>query len=131
MPTTTPDRPLVDERFISLTTYRRDGTPVATPVWCAGDGGSVLVFTGASSGKVKRIRNDPHVSVAPSGPRGKPHGPALEGQAQLLDDTAEVVALLAGKYGWTWRAYDMLMRSTRRMRRQPTPEAVTIRITLG
>ncbi len=45
------------ERFVSLTTFRRDGTPVATPVWIARDGDALVVTTPADSGKVKRLRS--------------------------------------------------------------------------
>jgi PPOX class probable F420-dependent enzyme len=121
---------LARERFISVTTFKRDGTPVATPVWCAGQNSSLLVFSEADSGKVKRIRHDPHVSVAPCTARGKPLGPAVEADATIIDDTARVEALLAGKYRWLWSAYKGLMAAVRRIRREAPPKAVTIRITL-
>ena len=50
--------------YLSLTTFRRDGRPVATPVWFALDGDSILIWTGANAGKAKRIRNNPNVMVA-------------------------------------------------------------------
>lgn len=131
MPRNTPARALAQEPFISVATFRRDGTPVATPVWCAADNGSVLVFTEANSGKVKRIRRDSHVRVAPCGARGKPHGPALDADAEIIDgDTARVEALLARKYRWVWPGYKLLMAAVRRIRRQPPPTTVTISITL-
>jgi uncharacterized protein len=122
--------PLAEERFISITTHRRDGTPVATPVWCASQNGSLLVYTEANSGKVKRIRHDPHVAVAPCNARGKELGPAISGDAEVVDDTLVVESLLARKYGWMWRAYTGLMATVRWVRRQPTPKALTVRITL-
>jgi uncharacterized protein len=53
------------ERYISITTFRRDGTPVATPVWVVAEGGRLYVWTGAQTGKAKRIRHHPAVTVAP------------------------------------------------------------------
>lgn len=121
---------LAEEAFISITTFKRDGTPVATPVWCARENGWLLVYTEADSGKVKRIRHDPHVSVAPCNFRGKPRGPAVDAEATILDDTHDVAALLARKYGWMWRGYTLLMAAGRRIRRQAAPETVTIKIAL-
>jgi hypothetical protein len=57
---------LAVERHISLTTFRRDGTAVSTPVWVVSDDGRrLLVWSGANTWKVKRIRRDPRVRVAP------------------------------------------------------------------
>ena len=124
---------LAKEPFVSITTFRDDGTPVSVPVWCAADDGSLLVFTAADSWKVKRIRRDPHVRLAPCSARGTPRGPAVDADASLMVETTTVEALLARKYGWAWRGYRALMLSTaliRRLRRQlPTPW-LTIRITL-
>jgi uncharacterized protein len=130
MSETTATPPLADERFISVTTHRRDGTPVATPVWCASQDGSLLVYTEANSGKVKRIRRDPHVSVAPCTARGKELGPPIDGVAEVVQDTLVVESLLARKYRWMWRAYTTATAIVRWVRRQPTPRAVTVRITL-
>ncbi len=121
---------LAKEPFINVTTFKRDGTAVATPVWCVGKNGSLLVFSEADSGKVKRIRHDPHVCVAPCSFRGTPRGPAVQADATVLDDTEEVEALLTGKYGWTWRGYNLLMAAVRRLGRRARPDCVTITITL-
>ena len=75
MPSGADTATLAEEAFISITTFKRDGTPVATPVWCARENGWLLVYTEADSGKVKRIRHDPHLSVAPCNFRGKLRGP--------------------------------------------------------
>lgn len=130
MPTSTKTTALAQEPFIDVTTFRRNGTPVATPVWCVGDNGSLLVFSEATSGKVKRIRRDPHVRVAPCSARGKPRGPAVEADAEISHDTARVEALLARKYRVVWPAYRLLMAAVRLVRRQAPPASVTIRITL-
>jgi uncharacterized protein len=130
MPTATDGTALASERFISVTTFKRDGTPVATPVWCVGQNGSLLIYSEANSGKVKRILHDPHVSVAPCTVRGKPLGPAVEADAAIVDNTAKVESLLGRKYGWLWSAYNLSMAAVRRVRREAPPKSVTIRITL-
>jgi uncharacterized protein len=130
MSTGTDSTTLAREPFINVTTFKRDGTAVATPVWCVGKNGSLLVFSEADSGKVKRIRHDPHVCIAPCSFRGTPRGPAVEADATVVDDTEEVEALLARKYGWTWRGYNLLMAAVRWLRRQARPDSATIKIIL-
>ena len=89
-------------RYVSLTTYRKDGTAVATPVWHVVSGGELLVISDANAGKVKRIRNNSRVVVTVCGIRGKiaPGAPSAPGTARLLDnaDTETGRTLLARKY---------------------------------
>ena len=93
-------------RYISLTTRRRDGTLASVPVWVVSDDDRrLLVWSGRSSWKVKRIHRDPRVLVAACGVRGKERGPRLEGVARLVDDV-DVEALLRRKYGWQKRLLD-------------------------
>jgi PPOX class probable F420-dependent enzyme len=123
---------LAKERFVSITTFKRDGTPVSVPVWCAADNGTLLVFSEADSWKVKRIRRDAHVRLAPCSARGTPRGPAVDADANLVEETTKVQALLARKYPWAWPAYRALMVVTaavRRLRRQTPRPWLTIRIT--
>jgi uncharacterized protein len=70
---------------VLLTSYRRDGTPVATPVSLAVDGDRGFVRSPGTAWKVKRIRRDPRVEIAPCTPRGRPTGPALPALARRLD----------------------------------------------
>ena len=69
---------------ILLTTYRRDGTPVGTPVNIAVDGDRAYIRTYDRAGKAKRLRNNPNVEIAPSTMRGKPTGPAMRARLRLL-----------------------------------------------
>ncbi|WP_035859162.1 PPOX class F420-dependent oxidoreductase [Cryptosporangium arvum] len=89
-------------KHISLTTYRKDGTPVATPVWQVPHDGELWIVTEAESWKVKRIRNNPQVEVVACDVRGKiaPGAPTASGTARLLDDTGTARArkLLADRY---------------------------------
>src|SRR5512132_2218169 len=96
---------LAKEPFVSITTFRRDGAPVSVPVWCAADNGALLVFSEADSWKVRRIRRNGHVRIAPCSARGKPRGPAVDADAGLVEETIRFQALLAKKYPWAWPAY--------------------------
>jgi PPOX class probable F420-dependent enzyme len=72
-------------------------------VWVASDDGRrLLVWTAASTWKVKRIRRDPRVFVAKSNYRGRERGPRLEGSARIVDDV-DVKKLIREKYGWQMR----------------------------
>ena len=87
-------------RYLSLTSYRRDGTPIVTPVWFADENGAILVQTDAASGKVKRIRRNPSVRIALCTARGRLLGPQVAGTAALLaeSETPGVERLIAAKY---------------------------------
>jgi hypothetical protein len=122
---------LANERYISLTTFKRDGTTASTPVWVVSDDGRrLLVWTGAQTWKAKRIRRDPRVRVAPCDARGKVHGEALDGTARLLgsDAAAFVEPLLRQKYGVIKRSLDLFNGLLRRLSRRPQPRAEYIEI---
>ncbi|GAA0289173.1 PPOX class F420-dependent oxidoreductase [Kineococcus aurantiacus] len=118
--------------YVLLTTFRRDRTPVGTPVWVAplGDGRIVLV-TGATTGKVKRLRRDPQVLVAPCSARGRPHGRPVDARAVVLDeqDLPRVERALAAKYGWRFRAYGAVERLLERWGRPGHRVAVAVDVT--
>jgi PPOX class probable F420-dependent enzyme len=91
---------LKHDKYISLVTFRKDGTPVATPVWFAERDGKLYVKTRADSGKVKRLRRNARVSVAPATFRGKVTGRAIEATARVLPENEWTMprALLGKKY---------------------------------
>jgi PPOX class probable F420-dependent enzyme len=91
---------LKHEKYISLVTFRKDGTAVATPVWFAEREGRLYVMTRGDSGKVKRLRRDPRVRVAPSTIRGSVTGEAVEATARVLPENEWTVpkALIRKKY---------------------------------
>jgi PPOX class probable F420-dependent enzyme len=97
---------VVDEisrsKYVSLTTYRKDGTAVATPVWHVVHDGELIVVSEAEAWKVKRIRRNNHVVVTVCNIRGRiaPGAATAEGTARLLDEVGTQAArkLLAGKY---------------------------------
>ena len=92
--------PFVDQNTVLLTTYRRDGTGVGTPVHIAVDGDRAFIRTWDTAWKLKRIRNNPEVEVAPSTVGGKPTGPAIHARARVLDGAGSKYAaeMLARKY---------------------------------
>jgi uncharacterized protein len=91
-------------KYISVTTYKRDGTGVATPVWFVQEGGRLLFRTGVASGKAKRIRRNPAVLVAACTMRGELLGQQVGGVARVLSGSAagEAKRLINGKYRADW-----------------------------
>ncbi|MEU6524439.1 PPOX class F420-dependent oxidoreductase [Streptomyces sp. NPDC046924] len=92
-------------KYLLVTSYRRNGTPVATPVWVVRDGDALGVWTVADSWKVKRIRARADVLVGPCDIRGTPTGDQLPATAEICDrvTTARYRELIARKYGLTGR----------------------------
>ncbi|MEU4524981.1 PPOX class F420-dependent oxidoreductase [Amycolatopsis sp. NPDC024027] len=93
---------LAAERYVVLTTFRRDGRAVPTPIWVAGRDGELVLWSERAAGKVKRIRNDGRVEVQACDVRGKKtHGAKVSGQARLLDaaENEQVRRAIARKYG--------------------------------
>lgn len=105
---------LRDERYVSLTTFRRNGEPVPTAVWFVPQAdGTLLVYTAATSGKVKRLRRDARCTVAPCDARGRVHGDPLPATGVVLEAEAaveEVRRRLVRRYGWQARAFLGLAR---------------------
>jgi PPOX class probable F420-dependent enzyme len=122
---------LAQQRYVSLTTFRRDGTTAAVPVWVVTDDGErLLVWTGADTWKVKRIRRDPRVLIAPADYRGRELGPHVQAQARVLGPEAEaiVVPLLRRKYGWQRRALEIQGRLSSLLRRRPPAAPVYLEL---
>ncbi|MFD3694635.1 PPOX class F420-dependent oxidoreductase [Streptomyces sp. NPDC058646] len=117
-------------RYVSLTTFRKDGTPVATPVWAVADGGELYVWTRSDSWKVKRIRHDSRVTVAACDVRGRvEEGAAVrEGRARLLDEEGlrRVRRLMSRKYTWQFWMVDVPATLWRRGERPHTGIAVKL-----
>ncbi|MEU8639019.1 PPOX class F420-dependent oxidoreductase [Amycolatopsis sp. NPDC048633] len=93
---------LAAERYVVLTTFRKDGRAVPTPIWVAGDGGELVLWSERKAGKVKRIRNSGRVEVQACDVRGKKtHGAVASGQARLLDlsESERVRRAITRKYG--------------------------------
>jgi hypothetical protein len=74
------------QKYISLTTFRKNGAAVATPVWFGEGGDKLYVMTRSDMGKTKRIRNHPQVRVAPCTIRGRATGPEFAATARILPE---------------------------------------------
>lgn len=112
---------LVNERFVSLVTFRKDGTAVATPMWFAERERTIYMATGSSLAKVKRIRRTPRVTLAPCTNSGKVTGAALECRARMVSDAAEKARAeeaLDKKYGMPRRILYFLMGVASKLNRK-------------
>ncbi|GMR22754.1 MAG: PPOX class F420-dependent oxidoreductase [Acidobacteriota bacterium] len=97
-----PDR----ERYVNLATLRKDGAEVRTPVWIAVAEGVPVVYTNATSWKVKRICNDAHVRLSPCTARGDIRGDWVDATARIVNDDAardRGLQAFVDKYGWQMR----------------------------
>lgn len=104
---------LEGHQYINLTTFRKSGIPVATPVWFSLGDGKLYVFTAATAGKVKRIRNNSRgLQLAPCTFSGKPLGPSTDAVARILPDGEETAArsALRERYGWKFGLGDFFSR---------------------
>ena len=121
------------QRYVSLTTFRRTGAPVSTPVWIARDGAELVVVSVDPAGKLKRLAHTARVELRPCNPRGRvPEGaPTYAGTAVVVrtpEGVAAVKRALARKYVMA-RLGDAVARVTDRVR--PRGPRAGIRITLG
>ena len=118
--------PAFPGKYLSLTSFRRDGTGVATPVWFVETDGRLLVETDAASYKVRRIRRDPRVTIAPCTATGRLRGTPVPAWAELLPDAevARVERLMARKYRVDLlfiKPFRTLQRALHRNRPRETP----------
>ncbi|MGZ4788854.1 MAG: PPOX class F420-dependent oxidoreductase [Terriglobales bacterium] len=88
------------QKYICLETFKKNGEGVKTPVWFVLHNGAFYVYTEADSWKVKRIRNNPRVRIAPCDMRGNVKGDFIEGQASFVEGEERMRAdmLLDKKY---------------------------------
>lgn len=125
--------PAVAGKYLSLTSFRRDGTGVATPVWFVEADGRLLVGTDADSYKVRRIRRNPRVTIAPCSATGRLGGTPVPARARLLPDTElpRLDRLMGDKYRvdlYVIKPLRTLQAALHRRRPRGTP--VVLEITL-
>ena len=114
-------------KYINLTTFRKSGAAVATPLWFAEHQGVLYTQTFPTAGKLRRIRHTARVTVASCTFNGKALGPEIEGRARIITDEQEILLAevsLALKYGLTRRIYRGALSIYSRLRRQ-APEGRT------
>lgn len=106
---------LAAQKFVSLTTYKKNGDALATPMWVGRDGDHLFVWTPADSAKIKRVRNDPRVTLVPCGRFGKPNNDAepVAGTAEVITEPATVRRLaevVRHKYGLEYWVVTLIER---------------------
>jgi uncharacterized protein len=124
--------PAFPGKYLSITSYRRDGTGVKTPVWFVQEDGRLLVETDANSYKVRRIRRNPAVMVAPCTATGRLRAEPVAAHARLLPDAevSRVERLMTRKYRFDLvvikpiRSLQAALHSSR-----PRPKSVALVIT--
>ena len=93
--------PFLDQKYINLETYKKDGTPIRTPVWFVIDKNLIYIITRESTGKVKRLRNNQNVRIVPCSFKGEPKNEWVKGAAEKItgDEADKVIKLRKKKYG--------------------------------
>ena len=91
----------LNQKYINLETYKKDGTPIRTPVWFVIDKNLIYVITRDSTGKVKRLRNNQNVRIVPCSFKGEPKNEWVKGAAEKItgDEADKVIKLRKKKYG--------------------------------
>jgi PPOX class probable F420-dependent enzyme len=114
---------LKGHKYCVLVSYRKNGQPMPSPLWFGVAGGKLYFNTSADGFKVKRIRNNPEVRVAPCTTRGKPVGPPFVGRARLVPDSEVPAAERAvqSNYGFGRRMYTALGNSVDTVYVEVTP----------
>jgi uncharacterized protein len=125
-------------RYISLTTFKRDGSPVASPVWVTGKDGNYVFTTGGKAWKTKRLLHNSSVEVRVCSMRGRvqPSATRYVGTGQVADSAVAVAAAeqaLAAKYGWQFNATKLVDRLKELVGRgnQQKPVAVQLSLEVG
>lgn len=106
------------EKYVNLATYRKNGTAVYTPVWFAEEGDQLYIYSLANAGKVKRIRNNPRIKIAPCDVRGKVKGKWVEAEARIVEasESEHGHKLLNKKYGMLKSIGDFFSKLRKRER---------------
>ena len=91
----------LDQKYINLETYKKDGTYVRTPVWFVIDNDLIYVITRDNTGKVKRLRNNQDVRIVLCSFKGEPKSEWIKGKAENItgDEANKIIKLRKKKYG--------------------------------
>jgi PPOX class probable F420-dependent enzyme len=124
---TTSAIPFADAKYVNLRSFKRDGSPVDTPVWFATQADRVLIFTDGTSYKVKRIRRNAKVELARCDMRGGLLGPWLPGRCRVVEGEPELIKsaydALNSKYGLIMRLGTVFATIAGRVKRRRILEA--------
>ena len=93
--------PFLDEKYLNLETYRKNGQAVRTPVWFVIDSGVIYVTTPSTTGKVKRLTNSRNIRIVPSNMKGTPKGEWVNATAYFANESesSQAIKLRKKKYG--------------------------------
>ena len=101
--------------YVSLRTYRKNGTPLDAPVWCVAHNNSLYVFSAGDAGKVKRLRNSSKAQIAQCNMRGKISGPWHDTVTTITDGQTDIQSILKAfykKYRWQMWVLDFCAKLT-------------------
>jgi uncharacterized protein len=126
---------LDDARYVALTTFKKDGTPVATPVWITGGNGTYAFTTGDNAWKSKRLNKNPNVTVQVSDFRGrvKPNTRVYNGTGQVdlsAEGVAAVEQALTKKYSWQFKLTQLTDVIKDKLGKTAKQRAVAIHLTI-
>jgi uncharacterized protein len=122
-------------RYISLTTFKRDGTAVSTPVWITGARGRYTFTTGDVAWKTRRLLRNPAVEIQVCDARGRvrPGAAVHPGTGEVSTSAADIAAArraLTAKYGWQLRASRVWFGITQRLGRGPVHQMVAVHLSI-
>ena len=106
------------QKYLNLETFRRSGESMKTPVWFVQEDDTLYVQTVANSGKVKRIRNNGSINIAPCRMDGTPNGcwvPAIAREVTSMEIIKKVNRLLEKKYGLIKKLFALHANRQRRV----------------
>jgi len=91
----------LDQKYLNLETYKKDGTPIRTPVWFVIDNDLIYIITRESTGKVKRFKNNQDVRIVPCSFKGEPKNEWVKGKVEVItgEEAGKVIKLRKKKYG--------------------------------
>jgi PPOX class probable F420-dependent enzyme len=91
----------LDQKYINLETYKKDGTPIRTPVWFVIDKELIYIITRDSTGKVKRLGNNQNVRIVPCSFKGEPKNDWVKGKTEMItgEEADKAIKLRKKKYG--------------------------------
>ena len=120
-----------DRQYLSLETFRKNGVGVKTTVWFAQEGDMLYIWAPGDSGKIKRIRNNPRVNIAPCKRFGTVTGEWMAAQASVDDSAAavrHVEIMLGRKLGFGFAMFRLIDRLRDRLRGS---QRVSIKLSLS
>jgi len=102
----------LDQKYINLETYKKDGTPIRTPVWFVIDKDLIYVITRDSTGKVKRLKNNQDVRIVPCSFKGQSKNEWVKGKAEIItgEEADKAIKLRKKKYGMSARLVGLLRK---------------------